>query len=158
MSQIPPEKSPFTNLIQIGMVVKDIDKTIERLAVLGIGPFYAKMPPPSARSLFRSQPFAAAGRVIIQATRMGNVELELIQPVQGDSPHREFLEAKGEGIQHVAFAVDDLDGAVNDLTAKGSSVILDGRRKDGGGVAYIDLDAAGLIVELIQSQKTTKPD
>jgi hypothetical protein len=30
------------------------------------------------------------------------------------------------------------------------TVLLDGRRRDGGGVAYLDLDAAGIIVELVQ--------
>jgi methylmalonyl-CoA/ethylmalonyl-CoA epimerase len=150
MSQIPSEKSSFTNLIQIGVVVKDIEKAAERLAILGIGPFYSKMPPSGSKSLYRGKPFIAAERVKIQAARMGNVELELIQPVQGDSPHQEFLQARGEGIQHIAFNVDDLDGAVENLTTRGCSIILEGRRGDGGGVAYLDLDAGGIIVELVK--------
>jgi methylmalonyl-CoA/ethylmalonyl-CoA epimerase len=141
-------KSPFTHLIQIGVVVKDIEQAIERLSILGIGPFYSKMPPPEAQSLYRGQPFSAAGRVIIKASRMGNVELELIQPVEGGSPHKEYLDEKGEGIQHIAFAVDNLGDEVNKLTTKGCTMLLDGRR-DGGGVAYLDLNVGGIIVELI---------
>lgn len=151
MSQYPEEKSPFANLIQIGVVVKDMDKAIERLSLLGIGPFYSKMPPPTAKSLFRSKPFVAAERVKIKAAKMGNAELELIQPLEGESPHKEYLQAKGEGIQHIAFAVEDLSDAVEKLTAKGSSIILEGRRADGGGVAYMDLDVGGIIVELVKS-------
>ena len=150
MSSISEERSPFANLIQIGVVVKDIDKTIERLSILGLGPFYSKMPPSNARSLFRGVPFVAADSVNIKASRMGNVELELIQPLGGDSPHKEFLNEKGEGIQHIAFAVDDLDKAVKMLTARGSTVILKGDRGDGGGVAYIDLNVGGIIVELVK--------
>ena len=142
--------STFANLIQIGVVVKDMERTIERLAALGIGPFYAKMPPPGARSLYRGQPFEAAGSVNIKACQLGNVELELIQPLEKGSPHREYLEAKGEGIQHIAFAVENLARSVKTLTDKGSSVLLDGRKPDGGGIAYLDLDAAGIIVELVQ--------
>ncbi len=150
MSSEATEKSPFANLIQIGIVVKDMDKAIERLSMLGIGPFYPKMPPPTARSLFRGKPFVAAERVNIKAAQMGNAELELIQPLTGESPHREYLEAKGEGIQHLAFAVDDLNKAVEKLTAKGSDIILEGRREDGGGVAYLDLNVGGIIVELVK--------
>jgi methylmalonyl-CoA/ethylmalonyl-CoA epimerase len=142
--------SPFADLIQIGVVVKDMEGTIERLATLGIGPFYVKMPPPGSRSLYRGQAFVAAESVKIKACRLGNTELELIQPLDKGSPHREYLEAKGEGIQHIAFAVEDLAGSVKDLTAKGSTVLLDGRKPDGGGVAYLDLNAGGIIVELVQ--------
>jgi methylmalonyl-CoA/ethylmalonyl-CoA epimerase len=152
MSQIPQE-SPFTNLIQIGVVVKDIDKAVERLSILGIGPFYPKMPPPGSRSLLRGKPFVAAERVNIKAARMGNVELELIQPLAGDSPHQEYLQAKGEGIQHLAFSVNDLDNTLKNLTDKGSSIILEGRRGDGGGVAYVDLDVGGIIVELVKHRE-----
>ena len=150
MSNVPEEKSLFANLIQVGVVVKDIDKAIERLSILGIGPFYSKMPPANARSLFRGKPFVAGDRVKIRAAQMGNAELELIQPLDGESPHKEYLNEKGEGIQHLAFAVDDLNKAVETLTARGSTVLLKGDRGDGGGVAYIDLDVGGIIVELVK--------
>jgi methylmalonyl-CoA/ethylmalonyl-CoA epimerase len=150
MSRRPQENSPFANLIQIGVVVKDMEQAIRRFSALGIGPFYSKMPPRSAKSLFRGKPFVSADRVKIMAAQLGNCELELIQPLEGESPHREYLESKGEGIQHIAFAVDDLDQAVGKLTANGSSVLLEGRRQDGSGVTYLDLSAAGVIVELVK--------
>ncbi len=143
----------FNNLIQVGVVVKDMEQAIQRYTDLGFGPFYSKMPPPNARSLYRGQPFVTAERVKIMAARVGNWELELIEPLEGGSPHREYLEAKGEGIHHLAFAVDDLDSAVKTLTEKGSTVLLQGRRVDGSGVTYLDLDAGGMIVELVKQQK-----
>jgi methylmalonyl-CoA/ethylmalonyl-CoA epimerase len=150
MNPEPKEKSTFSNMFQVGVVVKDIEKTIESLSRLGIGPFYSKMPPPTATSIYRGRPFKAADRVIIKATQLGNVELELIQPLEGGSPHRDYLESKGEGIQHLAFAVDNLENSVTELTSEGSAVVLDGRRPDGKGVAYVDLNIAGLIVELVK--------
>jgi methylmalonyl-CoA/ethylmalonyl-CoA epimerase len=149
----PEQKTPFTNLLQIGVVVKDIEKTMENLSRLGIGPFYSKMPPRTAKSLYRGQPFVAADRVIIKATQLGNVELELIQPLEGGSPHREYLESKGEGIQHLAFAVDDLNDTVEKLTSEGSTILLEGRREDGSGVTYLDLGIAGIIVEMVKHLK-----
>ena len=144
------EKSPFERLFQIGVVVKDMDRAIEQLTQLGLGPFKLKMPPPEARDTFRGKPFVPADRVLIKSTQMGNVELELIQPTKGASPHQEYLDAKGESIQHIAFAVNNLDSEVEKLTKKGASILLQSERKSQGGVAYLDLNAAGLIVELVK--------
>jgi methylmalonyl-CoA/ethylmalonyl-CoA epimerase len=144
------EKSPFEHMFQIGIVVRDMGKAVERFTQLGLGPFKSKTPPPEARETFRGKPFVPAESVLIKSTQMGSVELELIQPTNGASPHKEYLEAKGEGIQHIAFAVEDLDGEVEKLTQKGAVTILRSDRKLKGGVAYLDLDASGLIVELVK--------
>jgi methylmalonyl-CoA/ethylmalonyl-CoA epimerase len=143
-------KSTFSRLVHIGVVVRDMGKTIERLTALGIGPFKPRILSPDAREKYRGKPFHPSQRVTIQTTRIGNVELELIQPIKGKSPHQEFLEQKGEGIQHLGFIVDNLEEEVKNLTAKGSGILLTSEFKSGGGVAYLDLDAAGLIVELVQ--------
>ncbi len=146
-------KATFTRIMHIGLVVRDMDKTIERLTKLGIGPFKPRILPPDAKETYRGKPFIPSKRVAIQITQIGNLELELIQPIDGESPHREFLDQKGEGIQHLGFFVDDLENSVKNLTAEGSSVMLTSQFKGGGGVAYLDLDAAGLIVELVQPGK-----
>ena len=143
-------KSTFSRLIHIGVVVRDMNKTTARLTALGIGPFKPRILPPDARETYRGKPFVPSKRVTIQTTRIGDMELELIQPIDGESPHREFLDAKGEGIQHLGFMVDNLDEEVERLTAQGSEILLTSQFKGGGGVAYLDLDAAGLIVELVQ--------
>ncbi len=143
----------FNNLAHIGMVVRDMEKAIERFTALGIGPFKPRILPAENRETYRGKPFNPAERVKIQITRIGNMELELIQPLEGPSPHREFLDVKGEGIQHLGFMVDDLGGAVKDLTEEGSEVMLTSEFPGGGGVAYLDLNAADLIVELVQPGK-----
>ncbi len=148
------EKSTFTRLVHIGVVVRDMNKTIDRLNALGIGPFKPRILPPDAQEKYRGKPFIPSQRVAIQITQIGNMELELIQPIDGESPHQEFLDEKGEGIQHLGFIVDNLEEDVNCLTAEGSSILLTSQFKGGGGVAYLDLDVAGLIVELVQPGHT----
>jgi len=147
------ESHTFSRLMHIGMVVKDMDKAIARFEALGIGPFKPRILPADARETYRGKPFAPAQRVAIQTTQIGNMELELIQPISGESPHREFLDQKGEGVQHLGFFVDDLREETERLTAAGSTVLLRSQFKSGGGVTYLDLDAAGLIVELVQPGK-----
>ena len=142
--------SPSWKLMQIGLVVRDMDKAEKRFSVLGFGPFTTKMLPPGAKEWFRGKPFHV--NVDVKATMVGNVELELCQPVSGESPHQEYLDSKGEGIQHVMFAVDDLEKEIARLTKQGATVLLRAAF-DKGGLAYLDLDASGFIVELIQIPK-----
>jgi len=141
------KESPFSKLIQVGVVVKNLDKAVERLSSLGIGPFTPMLLPPDAEQWFRGKPLDAKFK--ISGARLGEVVLELIQPVEGKSPHQEFLDNQGEGIQHIAFAVDDLDREVSRLTKQGVSVLLSANLHDVR-VAYLDLGVGGLVIELIQ--------
>ena len=147
--------SAFTKVIQIGLVVKDLDKTVARLEELGIGPFRQQSLPPGRREWFRGQPFDASPRIAM--ANIGEMQIELIEPAPGvPSPHREFLESKGEGIQHIACAVDDAEKHSIRLKERGAEVLLRAHFPGGGGVAYMDLGVAGLIVELIQRPQQTK--
>ena len=136
-------------ITQVGVVVRDVDKTVEHLSAMGIGPFEPKTLPPDRKEWFRGKPMDAEFN--IQAARIGDVELELIQPISGESPHKEFLESKGEGIQHVMFAVDDFNKEVDRLTKNGASVLLEAKFGDRG-LAYLDLNVAGIIIEMIQKR------
>lgn len=140
--------SPFSKLIQVGLVVRDIDKAVERFSSLGIGPFTPKILPAGTKEwLQQDKPLNAKFK--IKATKIGRFELELVQPIEGESPHKEFLDNKGEGIQHLAFIVADLDKEVDELTKHGAKMLFTARWQ-GGGLTYLDLNVAGLIVELIQ--------
>ena len=147
MGKSRPAASPFSKLIQVGVVVKDLDKTVERLSSLGIGPFTPMPLPPDAEQWFRGKPLDAKFK--ISGAKLGEIVLELIQPVEGESPHQEFLDTKGEGIQHIAFAVDNLDQEVAKLTKKGVDVLLKANLGNIR-VAYLDLGIGGLVMELLQ--------
>ncbi len=137
-------------LTQVGVVVKDVEKVVRQLSSMGIGPFEPKTLPSTRQEWFRDKPMYADFN--IQATRIGDVELELIQPLTGESPHKEFLETKGEGIQHVMFAVDDFEKTVAQLVEKGATILLRAKFPGGGGVAYVDLGIGGIIFELVQKR------
>ena len=137
-------------LTQVGVVVRDVEKTIERLTTLGIGPFQQMVLPPEREEWFRDKRMYADFK--IYGAMIGDIQIELIQPLSGDSPHKEFLDSKGEGIQHVMFAVDDLDKEVTRLTKKGATELLKAKFPGGHGVVYLDLNVGGIIVELIQKR------
>ena len=137
-------------LIQVGVVVKDVKKVMERLEFLGIGPFEEMKLPPDRQELFRGKPALANAKIM--AATLGGTQLELVQPLAAESPHREFLETKGEGIQHIMVAVDDIEKEIRRLTEKGCTLLLDIQMPGGIHGAYIDLHAGGIIVEMFQNR------
>ena len=147
------EKALFSKIAQIGVVVRDIDKAVEFYQSLGIGPFE---PLPDEEIVEREmwgEPVSAE-RIFKAETRVakiGSLELELIQPVAGESQFKEFLETKGEGINHLEFQVDDINEGEAELVKKGFSVIYKCRFKNGGGVVFFDAAEIGIFsIELIQ--------
>jgi len=137
-------------IMQIGLVVKDMQKATERFTALGLGPFIPKLLPPDSKGTFRGKPDNS--HVEVQRSMIGNVELELCQPVSGQSPHREYLDAKGEGIQHILFEVQDIEAELQRFSSLGATILLNIKFK-GGGLAYVDLNTCGFIIELIQLPK-----
>ena len=88
--------------------------------------------------------------------RMGPLGVELLQPVQGQTVHKELLESTGEGIGHIAYTVEDLEAETARMEAKGFPVILSikpagqSRRS----AVYLDTRAkfSNLIIELMQAR------
>jgi methylmalonyl-CoA/ethylmalonyl-CoA epimerase len=54
---------------------------------------------------------------------VGDVHLELLEPTSEDSPIAKFLEKNGEGIHHIAFAVDNIEGQLKQAAAAGVRLI-----------------------------------
>jgi methylmalonyl-CoA/ethylmalonyl-CoA epimerase len=84
---------------------------------------------------------------------VGESEVELLESTAPDGPIAKYLEKKGEGIQHIAFRVANLDDALAELKAKGIQLIDEKPRKGAGGarIAFIHPKAtSGVLVELCE--------
>lgn len=84
---------------------------------------------------------------------VGESEVELLESTAPDGPIAKYLEKKGEGIQHIAFRVEDIDAALAELKAKGIQLIDETPRRGAGGakIAFIHPKAAsGVLVELCE--------
>ena len=53
----------------------------------------------------------------------GDVHIELLEPTADDSPIAKFIEKNGEGIHHIAFATDDIDGQLKQASEAGVRLI-----------------------------------
>jgi len=84
---------------------------------------------------------------------IGEVRIELIQPVNPESVVGKFLEKKGEGIHHVSYRVKDVDRSLAELEKKGVQLIDRKSRKvrENERVAFLHPKSTnGVLVELIQ--------
>ena len=58
--------------------------------------------------------------------QLGDVEVELIQPLEGRSGYSDFLDQTGGGIHHVLFEVSDIDPVIQELAKSGVTVLQSG--------------------------------
>ena len=149
MENIMKEPSPFSKFDHVGVVVRDMDRAVEYYQSLGIGPF-EPLNVAIAEKRLRGKPAdhaKAKGRL----ARIGQIKLELIQPVEGESLSKEFLENKGEGVSHICFSVDDIEEEAAKLVKKGFKIISSVKFLNGGGNVYFDTGrVGGVLLELIQ--------
>lgn len=84
---------------------------------------------------------------------LGDTEIELLETTAPDGPIGKFIEARGQGIQHIAFRVDDIEAALAELKAKGVRLIDEKPRYGAGGakIAFLHPKATGgVLIELCQ--------
>jgi methylmalonyl-CoA epimerase len=84
---------------------------------------------------------------------IGASAVELLESTEPDGPLGRFLARRGEGVQHVALRVQDLDGALVELRAKGVRLIDQEPRRGAGGarIAFIHPESThGVLVELCE--------
>ena len=127
----------------IGIAVKDLEaanNTYEKL--LGYKPYKQEVVDSEgvATSFFTS----------------GESKIELLAATNPDSPIAKFIERRGEGIHHIAFAVEDIHAEVARLKAEGFKIINEEPRKgaDNKLVVFVHPKSAnGVLVELCQEIK-----
>ena len=84
---------------------------------------------------------------------IGDTEIELLESTQPDGPIAKFIEKKGEGIQHIAFRVEDINAALEDMRKKGVRLIDEQPRYGAGGaqIAFLHPKSThGVLVELCE--------
>jgi methylmalonyl-CoA/ethylmalonyl-CoA epimerase len=151
-----PKEQVITSkkIAQVAIVVKDIDKARNAWAqVLGV-----KVPEVSIAESNSSRPTLFRGvrsdaKARLAFIEMENLQVELIQPLGGKSIWQEFLDKNGEGIQHIAFTVKNINGIEKQFELQGMPTIQSGGW-DGGAYSYIDASASmGCILELLENLK-----
>jgi 4-hydroxyphenylpyruvate dioxygenase-like putative hemolysin len=139
---------------QIGIVVKDMDRAIEYYqSTFGWGPF-SVMELELKGFTYRGK--TGDCRLKLAMGKSGPMEIELIQVLEGETPHTEFLREKGEGIQHLRCCVDDLDSILAELAKDGIEPVFHHSFPEMGiAFAYLNSDKiGGVMLELLQIKGT----
>jgi methylmalonyl-CoA/ethylmalonyl-CoA epimerase len=147
-------KLDSSTVVQIGIIVKDAEKTASAYAkVFGL-PKPAIVPIADdgfAKTNYRGQPSTAKGKAAF--FDLGPIQMELIEPVGAPSTWEEFLRTHGEGIHHIAFKTIDMQAARQFLASEEMETIQHGGW-DGGQYAYVDCSKQlGTILELLHFDK-----
>ena len=86
---------------------------------------------------------------------LGDLQVELIQPLSGESTYSAYLRQNPQGgVQHLGILVDDFDAAVAAMTARGFKGVQSGRHGETKLVYFDTGDAGGTLTEII----TIAPD
>jgi methylmalonyl-CoA/ethylmalonyl-CoA epimerase len=145
-------------LRHVGIPVWDLDQSIKDYQSLGLASFQSEFLIDSSRFaeylVYGKTPDPVVKTRAVMG-QVGPLGVELLQPLQGETVHKEFLEKGGEGIGHIAYTVDDLEVETAKLLEKGFPVILSirGAGQTRRSAVYIDTRSrfSNLIIELIQA-------
>ena len=136
---------------QLGIVVLDLEASMRHwLDQLHVGPFFHFEKVRMDDFRFRGAPCEA--KISAAFANAGPLQIELIEALDDEpSSYREFLAARGEGLQHIAYWTQDFDEEVAAAGAAGYRLLQSGRSGGDpqGRHAYFDSDlSAGPLVEL----------
>ncbi|MBU5676272.1 methylmalonyl-CoA epimerase [Alkaliphilus sp. MSJ-5] len=126
----------------IGIAVKNLDETLKFYQdILGL---------------------ECAGTEVVEEQKVkvaflpvGDTEVELLESTEDDGPIAKFIEKKGEGIQHIAFRVDNIEEAIEEMKTKGVRMIDEKPRYGAGGakIAFCHpKSTGGVLVELSERE------
>jgi methylmalonyl-CoA/ethylmalonyl-CoA epimerase len=120
-------------LHHVGVVVKDMDKAIAYYESIGFGPFQVRDGLQTVTIPFKGELNGkpAEWKTKISNGRMGNVELELLEPVEGNQALKESLDTTGEGLHHIGFLCMDVDAEIATAKKKGMKVWTSSKAPDG---------------------------
>lgn len=124
----------------LGVAVKSIDKGKEFWTdILGLA--------------FEGAETVEAQKVTTAFFPVGESEVELLESTAPDGPIARYIEKRGEGIQHIAFRVENIDKALEELKEKGVQLIDETPRTGAGGARIAFLhpkSTGGVLVELCE--------
>ena len=143
-------QSAGKEIVQVGIVVRDVREAAEKLEkLIGIGPF--EILDPEYRDLtFHGK--VGRFKMRLGLARAGSIQVELMQPLSGETIYQEFAERRGYGLHHLGIRTDNMEESVKEMEAKGFRVIQSGNRP-GIKWAYLSTEEqTGVVFELLEKK------
>ena len=139
---------------QLGYVYKDIEKQAKIMENLYCVSKFMVFDPVDVKVNYRG-----VDKTIRMRGGFGTIydtQIELLQPVEGDSIYNEFLNQGKEGFHHICYTVDNLQAVINEYKEANINVIQSGKLMTTS-YAYMDTEETmGMIVEFAQEGKRNR--
>ena len=149
----------LTQTMQIGIVVRDLDATMRKYVDdYGIGPWKIyEFNPGNAKDLREyGQPVQRSWRLAV--AMVGQLQWELIEPLDNESIYARFLAEKGGGVHHIAVAAQSFDKMLAMEAKRGTDLVLSGEF-EGIKVAYLGTERdLGVILETFSGTPNLKKE
>ncbi|MFC2024442.1 VOC family protein [Chloroflexota bacterium] len=153
-SDLPSNKLKTTQITQVGLVVNNLEEVMENYCnILGIGPWdiYESV---SEKHLFLDKNGNKHKLNIRTASaKVGDVYLELIQPLSADNIYGRFLSKHGERIHHIEFLSDDINKTIDTMEVNGITTLYSGYYNGGGFAFFNTYKPLKIIFKAAQSPK-----
>lgn len=140
-----------TTLAQVAIVVHDIDEARKRFAALfGVEPpdVITTEPGDSVQMAYRGHPSNAQCKLAF--FNLGQTQLELIQPLGGNSTWQEGLDKHGESVHHIAFWTEDMQQSADFLRSQQIPMIQRGDMGPGQYAYFDGENRLGVVIELLE--------
>ena len=123
----------------VGVAVRELEPAIERYRLFGLEPDYIETVAPAG--------------VRVAFLRAGGVHVELVEPLEQTGAVARFLQSRGEGLHHIAFAAEDIRTELARLAEEGFELVDKSPRPGARGrlVAFVHPKSThGVLIELVQ--------
>jgi methylmalonyl-CoA/ethylmalonyl-CoA epimerase len=155
--EIPMDHLQNHSLVKIVLVVHDIEKKVDSfVALFGIArpQVVSPSPPaPDSKAVTEFHGKRISGLVRLANIAMGSVTLELIEPMDGNSPWAEHLEKRGEGIFSIVCTVDGFEKQISMMNELGMPLYHLGEYGSGRYAYFETLAALGTTLCLQNLEK-----
>ncbi|MCH3917620.1 MAG: VOC family protein [Spirochaetia bacterium] len=146
---------------QIAFVTPDLEKSIKAYTTTFKTNWTIYTYGPEILSTMRYHGKDSPFSIRIGLSYFGKTRIEFVQPLGGKTIHRDFLDKKGYGIQHLGIYVENMEKEIKKAEKAGIAIIMEGAGfgLDGDGrFVYLDtLSEFGVTYELIERPKQRRP-
>lgn len=141
-----------TTVMQVGIIVDDIETKARAWAdILGLPLPHIMETDRADVTQIEYQGATTPARAKLAFFHMGQVDIELIEPIDEPSTWRDQLNQHGTSLHHIAFKVQGMQDKLAYLRSKGIPLVQRGEYT-GGRYAYVDSSAQlGTILELLEN-------
>ncbi|HDP68830.1 MAG TPA: methylmalonyl-CoA epimerase [Candidatus Marinimicrobia bacterium] len=132
----------ITNINHIGIAVTKLADQI---------PFYRDI----LQLQFKGTEEVPDQKVRVAMFRVGEVQIELLEPTSPDSPIAKFIEKRGEGIHHIAYQSDDIESDIQAFITKNIRMVDEQPRSGAHGtrIAFLHPNSSGkVLTEICQTE------